>query len=107
MFNSSDQQRDSDGDGLSDGYEDSNGNGIQDGNEDRDFDGLTDGDEIRNDTNPFESDTDGDGLLDGFEFFSRNSQGTWLNPLDATGIHGGQGDPDEDGFTNLEEQDLA
>ena len=65
------------------------------------------GTQFENGTDPFDSDTDNDGLLDGFEFSSRNSQGAWLNPLDATGIHGGQGDPDDDGFSNLEEQELA
>lgn len=44
-----------------------------------------------------EADSDGDGLPDGWE----TAEG--LNPHDATGDNGAAGDPDKDGFTNLQE----
>ena len=44
-----------------------------------------------------ETDTDNDGLPDNWE------KQYGLNPLDATGINGANGDPDGDGFTNLQE----
>ena len=111
---------DTDDDNLPDGWEvtfgldprDTSGQNGRDG--DPDQDGLPNIDEfsLRNEgfpngADPFNPDTDEDGLRDGFEFFSRNDQGVWLNPLDAGGIHGGAGDPDNDGFTNLEEQELG
>ena len=43
------------------------------------------------------SDTDGDGLPDGWE--TQNG----LNPTNAIGLDGANGDPDGDGFTNLQE----
>src|SRR6266487_1945640 len=43
------------------------------------------------------TDSDGDGLPDTWEI----AHG--LNPFDATGINGANGDPDGDGFTNLQE----
>lgn len=44
------------------------------------------------------TDSDGDGLLDDWEEF-------WgLDPNDASGDNGAAGDPDSDGYTNLEEQ---
>jgi hypothetical protein len=42
-------------------------------------------------------DSDGDGLPDWWE----NQNG--LNPFDATGVNGANGDPDGDGFTNMQE----
>ncbi len=100
---------DTDDDGLSDGH-----------GEDRDFDGVINGDANTNrvheageewsETDPLNGDTDGDGLPDGWE----NRYG--LDPLDdgadslrtaAAGDghaeHGAAGDPDGDGFTNLQE----
>lgn len=66
---------------------------------DRDIDGDGLPDEIEYDrgydmNNP---DTDGDSLPDGWEF--RNG----LDPASATGDDGPDGDPDHDGFTNLQE----
>ena len=43
------------------------------------------------------SDYDGDGLPDSYELANG------LNPLDSTGTNGANGDPDHDGFTNLDE----
>ncbi|MGJ8651862.1 MAG: alpha-amylase family glycosyl hydrolase [Opitutaceae bacterium] len=100
---------DTDGDGASDGY-----------SEDTNFDGVIEGDSNTNrtydtgeewsETDPLNSDTDGDGLPDGWEYDNG------LDPLD-NGIdslrtmavddgnteHGGNGDPDGDGFTNAQE----
>ncbi len=101
---------DTDGDDLSDGY-----------GEDRDANGLITGDTNRNrnydageawsETDPLSTDTDGDGLLDGWEV--QNG----LNPLDngtdhygtsapddGDPIDGANGDPDNDTFTNIQEQ---
>lgn len=101
--------RDTDGDGLSDGY-----------GEDKSLDGLIDGDtngnriydagEVWTETDPLNPDTDGDGLPDGWEV------NNGLDPLD-NGINnlstdtpedgdvnmGATGDPDGDGFTNAQE----
>lgn len=91
---------DSDGDGISDGEEVSLG--LQPLLNDTDGDGLNDGWEIGHGLNPLARDTDGDGLFDGLEL----SLG--LNPLDTdsdnNGISDGNEDDDEDGFSNLEEQ---
>jgi len=65
--------------------------------QDPDGDALITGDEVILGTDPNRADSDGDGLPDGWEV-SHN-----LNPLDATGINGGEGDPDGDGLTNQEE----
>jgi hypothetical protein len=64
---------------------------------DKDGDGLVLADELRLGTDPNNPDTDGDGLPDGWE--AKYS----LNPLSAVGIDGAAGDPDGDGYTNLEE----
>ncbi|MCL5098524.1 MAG: metallophosphoesterase [Candidatus Omnitrophica bacterium] len=71
---------------------------ARDPDPDSDSDGLTDSQERHYGTNPDSPDSDGDGLLDGFEI----KYG--FNPLSATGFDGGDGDPDGDGFSNLEEQ---
>lgn len=66
---------------------------------DTDGDGLTDYEEASGTylvvTNPILADTDGDGLPDPWEI---NYE---LDPLSDAGIHGGTGDPDGDGITNL------
>jgi len=65
---------------------------------DPDGDGLPTEEELRLGTDPTKPDTDGDGLNDGWEVRYA------LNPLLATGDDGADGDPDGDGFSNLEEQ---
>jgi hypothetical protein len=92
---------DSDGDGLSDGEEillhrtDPN-------HADSDGDGLSDHDEIMVYlTAPNHADTDGDGLPDGWEV----QYG--LNPLDADGDNGAEGDADLDGFSNFQEYQMG
>lgn len=65
---------------------------------DTDADGLANAREkFLYSTDPSLNDTDGDGLIDGWEL------GYGLNPLIASGIEA-LGDPDGDGFSNLEEQ---
>ncbi|WP_158279833.1 alpha-amylase family glycosyl hydrolase [Coraliomargarita sinensis] len=101
--------RDTDGDGASDGY-----------GEDKNFDGIIAGDTNANrvydtgeewsETDPLNSDTDGDGMPDGWEV------NNGLDPLVSDGEslrtavagdgdpdNGATGDPDNDGFTNLQE----
>jgi len=110
---------DTDGDGATDGFsEDKNFDGAIEGdtNSDRNYDAG----EAWSETDPLNADTDGDGLPDGWEIDNG------LDPLDngvddfktvaagdpATYEHstlgtlsrnGGGDDPDEDGFTNLQE----
>jgi hypothetical protein len=73
--------------------------------DDFDGDGLSNLDEVTlYQTNPLNSDTDGDGLLDGWEVVNS------LDPNDdgTDNINNGaSGDPDHDGLTNEEEQDLG
>ena len=65
---------------------------------DFDGDGLTNWEEISTyQTDPLNLDTDGDGLPDYWEI--ANS----LDPNDATGINGTDGDPDGDGLSNYDE----
>jgi len=99
------QPLDTDGDGLPDITETNTGifvdetdTGTNPENPDSDNDGLDDGDEVNTyGTDPNDDDTDVDGLPDGWEV------GNGLDPNDDTGENGFAGDPDEDGFTNLEE----
>jgi hypothetical protein len=65
---------------------------------DSDGDGLTDVDELAMGLNPNSKDTDGDTLQDGWEV------NYTLDANDATGPNGADGDPDNDGFTNAQEQ---
>jgi hypothetical protein len=65
---------------------------------DPDQDGLESAHELALGTDPHRPDTDGDGLLDGWEVEHA------LDPLSAIGAAGAEGDPDEDGLTNLQEQ---
>ncbi len=73
--------------------------------DDFDGDGLSNLAEVTiHQTNPLNPDTDGDGLLDGWEV--ANS----LDPNDDGTVdvnNGASGDPDHDGLTNEEEQDLG
>lgn len=97
---------DTDGDGARDGTgEDKNGNGLIDG--DTNNDRVWTAGEIWSETDPLKIDTDGDGLTDGWEFRYG------LDPLDngsvslrngtALASNGPAGDPDSDGFSNLQE----
>ena len=104
---------DTDDDQLRDGWEvfygwdprliDTDGDGTQDGVEDPDQDGLSNTGEQNNGTEPFNWDTDGDDLPDGWEVAQVRSDGLTLDPLDSTGIHGRDGDPDNDTWTNYQE----
>ncbi len=78
--------------------EDLGGDGMS---QDNDYDDLPNAEEFANLTDPLNRDTDGDGLTDGFEV------NNGLDPLDATGPNGAAGDPDEDDWTNLQEQDAG
>lgn len=64
---------------------------------DSDEDYLSDYDEYRYGTNPYNPDTDGDGIPDAFEICSM------MDPTDATGDNGADGDFDHDGLPNLTE----
>lgn len=64
---------------------------------DTDKDGLNDLKEIEIGTNPNREDTDDDKLPDGWE--GKHS----LNPLNADGVNGPEGDPDQDLLLNLDE----
>ena len=110
---------DTDGDGATDGFsEDTNFDGLIEG--DANSNRLYDANEAWSETDPLNEDSDGDGLPDGWEI----DKG--LDPLDngaddfktadpndpQTFTHsslgelsrnGGDDDPDEDGFTNLQE----
>ena len=102
---------DTDGDGLSDGY-----------GEDKDLDGRIAGDTNSNrvwdagecwtETDPLNPDTDGDGLPDGWEVrynFDPWDDGIIGHTNKSTGltitntVNGASGDPDGDGFSNLQE----
>ncbi|MCC6234544.1 MAG: metallophosphoesterase [Verrucomicrobiales bacterium] len=64
---------------------------------DEDLDGLTRAREMELGTDPLNPDTDRDGLPDGWEV----AHG--LGATVASGADGGEGDPDADGYLNLEE----
>jgi len=72
---------DSDGDNIPDGLEDTNQNGLLDSGE----------------TDPCDPDTDRDELPDGWEL------AYGLDPVDASGVHGKDGDFDGDTWTNHQE----
>ena len=65
--------------------------------DDSDSDGLLDMDEFENGTDPHSVDSDSDGLPDLWEVEAG------LDATDAEDTNGAQGNPDGDGYTNLEE----
>jgi len=72
--------------------------GIHPYKKDTDKDELTDSEEInRVGTDPNNDDSDGDGMADGWEITFM------LNPNNADGANGKDGDPDQDGLLNLDE----
>lgn len=97
--NTDPNKSDSDNDGLSDAIEVRYGfNPNQFATYvDTDNDGLQDKLEIAVGTNPAKWDTDGDSMSDGWEFYGG------IDPRNATGKDGQQGDPDGDGLSNFEE----
>lgn len=72
---------------------------------DSDEDGLTDAVEAYFTTNPLEQDTDDDGLSDYFEIVYSHTD-PLASDTDGNGITDGAEDPDGDGLTNLEEQEI-
>jgi streptogramin lyase len=70
---------------------------VPDAFEDPDGDSLNNLGEYENGTNPTIWDTDDDGMPDGWEVDNT------LEPDDGTGDNGANGDPDQDGWTSLEE----
>ena len=101
---------DTDGDDLSDGYgEDKDGNGLITGDTNRNR--TYNAGEAWSETDPLSTDTDGDGLLDGWEVQNgldpldngTDNLGT-AAPDDGDIVNGADGDPDNDTFTNIQEQ---
>jgi len=86
---------DNDDDGMADDWEAANR--IDSPREDADSDGLDNLEEYENLTNPNSWDTDGDALPDAWEVVYG------LDPRDADGLDGGDGDIDHDGWSNYEE----
>jgi hypothetical protein len=96
--------RDTDIDGLDDGWEISHAGFnplIPDSYIDEDGDGLRNAEEINAGTNPKSVDTDGDGLPDGLDVSLGFSP--LANDSDQNGIHDGDQDFDNDGLSNLTE----
>ncbi|MBE2239465.1 MAG: hypothetical protein IAE81_16875 [Caldilineaceae bacterium] len=98
---------DNDGDGLPDDWEiqhrlnPQRGAGIDGAMGDPDGDGLPNIDEYYNFTDPRHPDTDQDGLSDLWEVEGG------LDPVDPSGINGGNGDFDGDGLANSDEQKIG
>jgi hypothetical protein len=93
---SADATQDFDNDGLSNVDEINAGYAWD--NPDMDGDGLSDGAEVNtHSTDPQDFDSDDDTLSDGFEIENG------MDPNDATGANGLDGDIDEDGLTNVDE----
>ncbi|MGA1866376.1 MAG: hypothetical protein ACMUFK_02780, partial [Thermoplasmatota archaeon] len=64
---------------------------------DTDGDGLSNKEEAALGTNPDKADSDNDGMPDGFEAYFG------LDPLSSAGDNGSDGNPDGDGWTNIQE----
>ena len=93
---------DDDGDGMPDGWEEQFGLNplADDAAADADGDGLTNLEEYGAHTNPLHADSDGDGMPDGWETDHLLDASISTGAL---GENGANGDPDEDGWTNLDE----
>lgn len=74
---------------------------------DSDGDGLPDDIEADYGTDPLNADTDGDGLTDGYEVLYSSTDPTTKYTDPESGVSDGEMDFDEDGLTNLEEQELG
>ena len=102
-LNSNPRSGDTDGDPLPDGWEvqagldPSDATGDNGSNGDPDADALRNAQEFTANTSPQVSDTDSDGLPDGWEVKYA------IDPLNATGSNGGNGDLDQDELTNAQE----
>ena len=103
--------KDTDGDGLEDGFEDGDKNGFIAGDNNLNF--RHDEGETWTETDPRNADTDGDGLSDGWEVaFGYNPWDDGIightnmnnGQMITNDFSGGVGDPDGDGITNLDEQ---
>jgi hypothetical protein len=91
---------DADGDGMSDGYEARHGLNPLDPDDaelDPDGDGLSNLEESRLGTDPNNADTSGDSMSDGW----KAEMG--LDPITDANDDGADADPDDDGYTNLQE----
>jgi len=97
------QDADSDDDGMPDGWEvDEIFDPLDpsDASGDADSDGLTNVGEYQQGTDPHNPDSDDDGMPDGWEVLNG------LQPDDATGVNGADGDPDNDLLLNIQEYSL-
>ncbi len=95
---------DTDGDGLTDGAE-VNTYGTDPKKADTDGDGLTDGAEVnQHHTDPKDADTDNGGVPDGFEVSHGMNP---LDPADDAALLDPNADPDGDGLTNAQEDQLG
>ena len=103
---------DTDADGMPDGWEFKNQlNPLNSGDayEDKDEDCLLNVYEYVYGTKPDDEDTDGDGLPDGWEvkYMTVDADGKIedpsMDPLNASGKYGANGDPDGDGISNIDE----
>ncbi|MCK5560155.1 MAG: hypothetical protein KAJ51_06160 [Thermoplasmata archaeon] len=99
---------DTDGDGMPDWWENLYLEGLDpiqpDAHEDPDGDGLLNIEEYESLSSPLKQDTDEDGLPDRWEveYGLSPTDGGWLDKN-----NGAYGDPDGDGYTNLEEYELG
>lgn len=116
-----------DGDGVSDAFErdvietdpldpdsdsnttqkDESNNGVLDGLETFNRSTLPLAIQDRIGADPFVEDTDGDGLNDTYEAKTGFITGVRTDDFDGDGVEDPDEDPDEDGLTNLEEQNLG